>query len=160
MNITLVGSIVVGFFVMVLLYMRGENFRKELDRTKALYNKVSRETQYLTNVVLELAKEEQRILYEKFTRFQKRGSPNVELLKFTGLLIEAYEVVISETTVGQRTVHEAFKEYANHNTNIGFEAFNNYLIQTSSKKRQYWAKNTLHDYIELCKVMLEELEQN
>jgi len=160
MNITLVGGIVIGIFIMALLYVRGENYRKELDRTKALYNKVTRETRYLTDVVLELAKEEQRVLLERFNRFKQRGTPNVELLKFTSLLIEAYEVVISEATVGHKTVHEAFKEYANNNTNIGFEEFNNYLIQTSSNKRQYWAKNTLHDYIDLCKVMLDELEQS
>lgn len=160
MNITLVGSIVVVIFIMALLYVRGENYRKELERTKGLFNKVNRETRYLTDVVLELAKEEQRILLERFTRFKKRGTPNLELLKFTSLLIEAYEVVISEATVGHKTVHEAFKCYANNNTDIGFEAFNNYLIQTSSNKRQFWAKNTLHDYIDLCKVMLDELEKS
>ncbi len=160
MNITYVGFAVVAVFIMIFLYVRGENFRRELEQSKRQCNKSNKEMRYLTDVVFELAKEEQAALSARFQRLQKRGTGNIELHKFCSLVVEASEYVISGATVGHQLVQDAFKEYTLDHTNTNYEDFNKYLLQADGKKRQAWSKNTLHDYLVFCKLMLDELESN
>ena len=86
------------------------------------------------------------------------GSPKVELLRNTGLLVEAAESVISDSAIGHKSVHQAFKHYIANYTQFAFEDFNNFILQEAAQKRQLWTRNTINSYLDLCKVCIEELE--
>ncbi len=158
MMITIVGGIVIALFIMIFLYMRGENHRRTAQRLSAQLDGVNRETRYLTEVVIELAKEEQQTLRDRYSKIHRLGSPKVSLMRNTGLLIESCEAVIRDSTLGHKTVQAAFKHYIENHTNHDFEEFNNFILQSSAEFRQLWSKNTLHDYIELCKKCMDELD--
>lgn len=158
MNITIVGIVVIAVFVMIFLYIRGENYRRKAKQLSAALDSHHRENRYLSEVVVDLAKEEQQTLSHRFSRIQAKGSPNMHLMKNTALLIESCENVIKESTIGQKSVHDAFKKYVNNFTQGDFEEFNNFILQADAQKRQAWSKNNLHAYLELCKICMDELE--
>lgn len=157
MNMTIVGSAVLAVFIMIFLYMRGENYRRQVSRLSARLDGANRESKYLCEVVMELAKEEQHILQERLQQAQRKGSPNVNLMRLTSLLIEACETVINDSTIGHKTVHESFKAYVNNYSTLSYEDFNNLIVQENAQKRQLWAKNNLNAYFDLCKTCLQEL---
>ena len=140
MNITIMGAFAVAVFAMILLYVRGENYKRKAKQLASTLDSANREAKYLSEVVIELAKEEQKLLRERFNRVQRMGSPKVELMRFTGLLIEASETVISDSTVGGRSVQQAFKLYVANYSQFAFEDFNNFILQETAQKRQLWTK--------------------
>ena len=158
MNITIMGAFAVAVFAMILLYVRGENYKRKAKQLASTLDSANREAKYLSEVVIELAKEEQKLLRERFNRVQRMGSPKVELMRFTGLLIEASETVISDSTVGSRSVQQAFKLYVANYSQFAFEDFNNFILQETAQKRQLWTKNNIQSYLDLCKVCIDDLE--
>ena len=158
MNITIMGAFAVAVFAMILLYVRGENYKRKAKQLASTLDSANREAKYLSEVVIELAKEEQKLLRERFNRVQRMGSPKVELMRFTGLLIEASETVISDSTVGGRSVQQAFKLYVANYSQFAFEDFNNFILQETAQKRQLWTKNNIQSYLDLCKVCIDDLE--
>lgn len=158
MNITVMGSIALAVFAMIFLYVRGENYKRKAKRLSSTLDGAKRETKYLSEIVIELAKEEQHLLHERFVRVQRAGSPKVELLRFTGLLVEASDSVISDSALGKKSVQQAFKHHIANYTPFAFEDFNNFILQESAQKRQLWTKNNIHSYLDLCKSCIEELE--
>ena len=158
MNITIMGAFAVAVFAMILLYVRGENYKRKAKQLASTLDGANREAKYLSEVVIELAKEEQLLLRERFNRVQRMGSPKVELMRFTGLLIEASETVISDSTVGGRSVQQAFKLYVANYSQFAFEDFNNFILQETAQKRQLWTKNNIQSYLDLCKVCIDDLE--
>ena len=158
MNITVIGAFSLAVFAMILLYVRGENFKRKAKQLTSALDAANRETKYLSEIVIELAKEEQQLLHERFAKVQQTGSPRVELMRFTGLLIEAAESVISDSALGHKSVHQAFKYYVGNFTQFAFEDFNHFILQETAKKRQLWTKNSIHHYLNLCKACIDELE--
>ena len=158
MNITIMGAFAVAVFAMILLYVRGENYKRKAKQLASTLDSANREAKYLSEVVIELAKEEQKLLRERFNRVQRMGSPKVELMRFTGLLIEASETVISDSTVGGRSVQQAFKLYVANYSQFAFEDFNNFILQETAQKRQLWTKNNIQSYLDLCKVCIDDIE--
>lgn len=158
MNITVMGSIALAVFAMIFLYVRGENYKRKSKRLTSSLDSANRETRYLSEVVLELAKEEQSLLRERFNRVKRSGSPNVELLSFTGLLVEAADSVISDSALGHKSVQQALKHYIANYSPLAFEDFNNFITQESAQKKQFWSKNNIHSYLDLCKSCIDDLE--
>ncbi|WP_100914413.1 hypothetical protein [Pseudoalteromonas spongiae] len=159
MNITIMGSIALAVFAMIFLYVRGENFKRQARQLSSSLDGASRETKYLSEIVIELAKEEQKLLRERFIKVQRLGSPKVELLRFSGLLVEASESVISDSALGHKSVQQAFKHYVANYTPVAFEEFNSFILQQDTQIRQLWTKNNIHSYLDLCKACIEDLER-
>ena len=159
MNMTLMGTIALAVFAMILLYVRGENFKRQIRQLSASLDSAKRETNYLSEIVIELAKEEQALLHERLTKVQRLGSPKIEFLRFSGLLVEASESVISDSALGHKSVQHAFKHYVANYTPVAFEEFNSFILQQNAQIRQLWKKNNIHSYLDLCKACIEELER-
>ncbi|WP_372768219.1 hypothetical protein [Pseudoalteromonas sp.] len=158
MSITVMGGYALAIFAMIFLYVRGENYKRKAKRFASTLDGANRETKYLSEIVIELAKEEQHLLHERFIKVQRVGSPKIELLRITGLLVEAAESVISDSALGHKSVQQAFKHYVANFTQFAFEDFNNFILQESTDKRQLWSKNNIHSYLDLCKSCIDDLE--
>lgn len=152
------GIIALAVFAMIFLYVRGENYRRTAKQLASTLEGANRESRYLSEIVVELSKEEQSLLKERFNKVQRQGSAKVDLLRFTGLLIEAADTVISDSALGHKSVDQAFKYYISNYTQFSFEDFNNFILQETSQKRQLWKKGTISSYLDLCKVCISELE--
>lgn len=158
MNITVMGSIALAVFAMIFLYVRGENYKRKAKQLASTLDGANRETKYLSEIVIELAKEEQHLLRERFIKVQRAGSHKVELLRFTGLLVEAAESVISDSALGHKSEQQALKHYIANFTPFAFEDFKNFILQESADKRQLWSKNNINSYLDLCKSCIDDLE--
>ena len=158
MNITYVGIAVVIGFALVYLYFRAENYRKELAIYRRKADSASKVGRQLAQQVHDFAKADFLLLKERFTRIQTGGSSNIQTLRFTSILFEAAEDVIAQTSMNDKTVIEAFKEYINQSGQYGYGDFSQFLLQESEHKQQLWQRNTLKDYLQLCKTCLLDLE--
>ncbi|MBQ4851522.1 hypothetical protein [Pseudoalteromonas sp. MMG012] len=96
MSMAVVGGVVFSVFLMILLFVRGENIKRDLKRANAKLESTSRQKTHLGGIVMELAKEEQLMLKERMAKVQKDSSPNERFVVWTSLLIDASDSVISD----------------------------------------------------------------
>ncbi|KAF7772121.1 hypothetical protein PCIT_a2128 [Pseudoalteromonas citrea] len=157
MSMAVVGGIVFSVFLMILLFVRGENIKRELKRANAKLESASRQKTHLGGIVMELAKEEQLMLKERMARIQKESAPNERFVVCTKLLIDASDSVISDAALDNRTVKKAFEYYLCHFSDIPFSEFKTVILQ-DQKRQQLWAGDNIHAYLELCKSCIATIE--
>ncbi|TMO62101.1 hypothetical protein [Pseudoalteromonas aurantia] len=157
MSMTVVGGIVFSVFLMILLFVRGENIKRELKRANSKLESASRQKTHLGGIVMELAKEEQLMLKERMARIQTANTPNERFVVCTRLLIDASDSVISDAALGNRTVKKAFEYYISHFSDIPFTEFKAVILQ-EKKRQQLWAGDNIHAYLELCKSCISAIE--
>jgi hypothetical protein len=157
MSMAVVGGIVFSVFLMILLFVRGENIKRELKRANAKLDSASRQKAHLGSMVIELAKEEQLMLKERMARIKKEHTSDERFVKCTRLLVDASDSVISDAALDNRTVRQAFEYYVSHFSDIPFTEFKSIILE-EQKHRQLWASDNIHAYLELCKSCISVVE--
>ncbi|MBE0369457.1 hypothetical protein J8L98_05115 [Pseudoalteromonas sp. MMG013] len=157
MSMAVVGGIVFSVFLMILLFVRGENIKRDLKRANAKLESTSRQKTHLGGIVMELAKEEQLMLKERMAKVQKDSSPNERFVVCTSLLIDASDSVISDAALDNRTVRKAFEYYISNFSDVPYTEFKAVILQ-DQKRKQLWAGDNIHAYLELCKSCIAAIE--
>lgn len=157
MSMSIVGGIVFSVFIMILLYVRGENIKRELKRANAKLDATSRQKTQLGSMVMELAKEEQLMLKERMAKVQRDSSPSERMVVCTSLLVDACDSVISDTALGNRSVKQAFEYYISNYSDVPFSEFKGVVLEDKNR-RNLWAGNNIHTYLELCKNCIDAIE--
>ncbi|WP_157368797.1 hypothetical protein [Algicola sagamiensis] len=127
-------------------------YRRELNGAKS-------ESDYLGEIIITLASEQELLFRERFDSLRQYGAIPPDTEPMLESLIKGCGTVISDAALGHKSVHEAYKEYLKKSTSISWDSFAKFLEQQDGQVLRHWQKNSVSEYFFTCKILLDIQEK-
>lgn len=142
----------------IFLYLRGENFRKELVQLKRIINGLNSESRSLLINIQNLLEVRVLALKQELADAQKRGSSDLMLTKVTEILVGGASQILLDSLTKHKTIHESFRHFLGHHTDLSYDDFKQCLANQETAVQTAWLRNDVASYLLCCQLLIAALK--